>query len=202
MIHRKILIFLFLLLSLSTVSAVQINDTTFFSTISNFTIFVDTITLDTQVTTNQTIEFFNLTSRGSNFTNTNATFDAVASFFGLDIGITLRNINTSTDLFTSTTGTQDFNASFTSGQVIITNNKTTPPPTNCTPRDKAILNLIVILFALAIILVPIALLIREGKIVIKNVTLAWVIIVFIGVILGIIFIQIIADSIVDFCGQI
>lgn len=99
-------------------SSLTITDTTFFSSISNFTIFVDSITLDEQITTNQTIEFFNLTSEGSNFTNTNATFDARADFFGLDIGLTIRNINTSTNLFTSASGSQAFNATFTSGQVL------------------------------------------------------------------------------------
>lgn len=58
----------------------------------------------------------------------NDTFDARADFIGLDLGFTIRNINTSTDLFTSNTGFQDFNATFTSGQTITIQFGSTPTP--------------------------------------------------------------------------
>ena len=72
--------------------------------------------------TNETIEFHNLTSIGSNFTNTNATYNARADFYGLDIGLTIRNINITTDLFTSVSGSQNYNATFSSGQILRINN--------------------------------------------------------------------------------
>ncbi len=71
-----------------------------------------------------------MTSLGTNFTNTNLTFDAVASFFGLQIGHTITNVNTSDDLFNSTTTNQNFNATFTTGQVIITILTPSSPPTS------------------------------------------------------------------------
>ncbi len=114
--------FLFLfLISISAASAVQINNTTFFASETNFTILVDFIDLDAVIVSNTSIQFHNLTSIGSNFTNTNATFDARADFIGLDIGLTIRNVNTATDLFTSSISNQDFNATFTSFQVLIIN---------------------------------------------------------------------------------
>ncbi len=99
-------------------SSLTITDTTFFSTITNYTIFVDNMVLENVTVTNLTIEFFAISSVGSNLTNTNATFDAVANFFDLPIDFTIRNVNTSTDLFTSSLGSEDFNATFTPGQTI------------------------------------------------------------------------------------
>lgn len=109
---------LLVLTILPYVSGLSINDTTFFSSETNYTIFVDNIILDQVTVENITIEFFNLTSLGSNFINTNATYDAVANFIGLDISLTILNVNTSVNLFTSTLGNQNFNATFTSGQVL------------------------------------------------------------------------------------
>ena len=112
-------IFLVLLL-FPLVNALTITDTTYFSSVSNSTIFVDSITLDLVIVTNQSAEFYNLTSVGSNFTNTNATYNARADFYGLNVGLTIRNINTQQDLFTSASGSQNYNATFTPGQVIRT----------------------------------------------------------------------------------
>ncbi len=125
---KKKLIFLLplLLIIIPSVSALTITNTTFFASDNNFTILVDSIILDQVTVSNSSIEFFNLTSIGSNFTNTNATFDARADFLGLDIGLVVRNVNTATDLFTSTSGSQNFNATFTSGQVITINGGATP----------------------------------------------------------------------------
>ena len=69
---KKYFVFLFLILTISSVSSLQINDTIFFASETNFTIFVDSITLDQVTVTNQSITFINLTSVGSNFTNINA----------------------------------------------------------------------------------------------------------------------------------
>ncbi len=112
------LLILVALIVLPTVSALTITDTTFFASETNSTIFVDSIVLDQVIVTNQTIEFFGLVSSGSNFTNTNATFNASASFFDLGLNLTIRNVNTSIDLFTSSLSVQNFNVTFTSGQVI------------------------------------------------------------------------------------
>lgn len=109
---------LFLLILLPSVSALTINDIIFYSSVSNYTIHVDSATLDNVTVTNLTIEFYNVSSVGSNFTNVNATYDARADFYGLDVGLVIRNINTSTDLFVSSVGNQDYSATFSSGQVI------------------------------------------------------------------------------------
>lgn len=114
---------LLVLILLPSIYALTITNTTFHSSVSNYTIFVDSITLNNVTVTNLTIEFYNLTSVGSNFTNVNATYDARADFYGLEEGLTVRNINTSTDLFTSTTITQNYQAAFTPGEVLtITSN--------------------------------------------------------------------------------
>lgn len=113
------LLFLLVLLILPLVSALTVTDTTFHSSVSNYTIYIDSITLDNVTVTNQTIEFYSLTSVGSNFINVNETYDARADFYGLGIGLIVRNINTSTDLFTSVAGSQDYNATFTPGQVLM-----------------------------------------------------------------------------------
>lgn len=95
-----------------------ITDTTFFASETNYTIHVDLMELDQVTVTSTSITFINTTSVGTNLTNSNATFDAVAEFIGLFNTRTLRNINSSTDLFTSSLGSQNFNATFSSGQVI------------------------------------------------------------------------------------
>lgn len=124
---KKYFVFLFLILTISSVSSLQINDTIFFASETNFTIFVDSITLDQVTVTNQSITFINLTSVGSNFTNINATFDARADFIGLALGLAIRNLNTSTDIFLSSVGDQNFNATFLSGHTIRTQLGITPP---------------------------------------------------------------------------
>lgn len=119
---KRSLIFLLVvaLLILPSISALTITDTTFFSSVSNYTIFVDRIVLDNVTVTSGSIQFHELNSTGSNFTNTNITFDAVASFFDLQVGLTVKNVNTSTNLFTSTISNQDFNATIIPGQTIQT----------------------------------------------------------------------------------
>lgn len=114
------LLILVTLLVLPLSSALDISDTTFFSTQSNFTIFVDFIRLDNVTVSNTSIIFTNLTSLGSNFINTNATFPATASFIGLDTSLAILNVNTSIRLFTSSPGNQNFNATFISGHTIQT----------------------------------------------------------------------------------
>ncbi len=116
---KRSLLFLlaFALILIPSISALTITDTTFSTSDSNYTILVDSITLDQVIVENDSIQFHNLTSIASNFTNTNATFDSIATFVGLKVGLTVKNINTSAEL-NSTLGNQDFNVTFTAGQIL------------------------------------------------------------------------------------
>lgn len=187
----------FALLILPSVNALTITNTTFFSSESNSTIFVDSITLDNVTTTvNETI-FINLTSIGSNFTNTNTT-NAFANFIGLTVDLTIRNINTSTDLFTSMVGNEDFNVTFSAGQLIrILDFQTSA--SLCSPATRVILNLTVLFFALAIMIIPLSFLFNNGKLSIDS-DPRILLVIFIGIILGVAFTQVIASSVVSACA--
>ncbi len=187
----------FTLLILPSVSAVTITNTTFFSSESNSTIFVDSITLDNATVTANVTQFINLTSVGSNFTNTNATSTAFADFIGLDINLTILNVNTSIELFTSTAGDQDFNASFIAGQVLRI--LAGPTAVLCGLAERAILNLTVIFFAIAVMLIPAFFLFKKGLLSIDT-DPKILITIFVGIILGVVFIQVIANSVVSFCA--
>lgn len=195
---KKYFLFLLFLLVLPSVSALQINDTIFFSSDTNFTIFVDSITLDQVTVTNQTITFINLTSIGSNFTNINATFDARADFIGLTPGLVVRNVNTQTDLFQSKAANQNFNATFTPSQVLIINDKLT---FKCNSAERSTLNLVVLFSALGLLAFVLMLFFSKGKELLqatpKGKTL---VIVFVGIIIAVVFIQIIADQVIFFCA--
>lgn len=109
---------LLILVLLPFFSALQLDDDSFFSSISNSTVLVDSVTLDQVTVTNMSTEFYNVTSVGSNFTNNNATFLAQIDFYGLVIGHMIENVNTSTLLFTSAIGDTNFNATVAIGEVI------------------------------------------------------------------------------------
>lgn len=111
-------VFLLAIALLPFISALQINDTIYFSSVSNSTIYVKSMTLDQVIVTNQSTEFYNLTSLDSNFTNINSTYDAKADFYGLLNGFTLYNVNTSTYLFTSSGTNKNYNATFSSGETL------------------------------------------------------------------------------------
>jgi len=100
------------------VSGVVISDTTLFSSVSNSTIFVDRVVLDNLTVNGSESIFFNVSERGSNLSNVNDTSFARAQFFGLPLGFTLRNVNSSTDLFTSVVGSRDFLAVFVPGVTV------------------------------------------------------------------------------------
>jgi len=188
-------IFLALLL-LPCVNAVTITDTTFSTSISNYTIHVDSITLDNVTVTSTTIEFYNLISLGSNLTNTNDTYNSRADFYGLQTGLIVHNVNTSTDLFISSTGNQNYNAIFTPGQVLrITND----PVYSCTSADRTLLNLTTLFFSILIMALPLGLLIHNGKLSLET-DIKIILIIFIGIILGAIFIREIANEVFAFCG--
>ncbi len=195
----KIPIFFFLALALfllPSINALTINNTTFSTSISNYTIHVDLMELDEVNVTNYTISFYNVTSVGSNLTNINATYNARADFYGLDIGLTIRNINTSTDLFTSESGNQDYNATFTSGQVIrIMSDVTEEETTTCSLLTRTSLRLTVGFFALGILGIVLILIYKREEIDIKL-----LLIIFISIILGVVFIQVIANSVTSLCG--
>ena len=204
-INQKLKIPVFFLLAfalflLPSVSALTIDNTTFHSSISNYTIFVDSMTLSEVNVTNLTISFYDVNSTGTNLTNTNLTYNSRADFYGLAIGLTIRNINTSTDLFTSASGNQDYNATFTTEQVLrITGNITENGDYVCSSADRALLNLTTLFFALLILALPLGILFHNGTLS-TDMNVKKLLIVFIGVILGIIFIQEIANSVFAFCG--
>ncbi len=189
----------FALFLLPSVSALTITDTTFHSSISNYTIFVDSMELDEVNVTNLTISFYNVTSIGTNLTNINLTYDARVDFYGLDIGLTIHNVNASTDLFTSSSGNQDYNATFTPGQVLRITEEPTEPTYECTSADRTLLNLTTLFFAILFLALPLGILFHNGTLS-TDMDVKKLLIVFIGVILGIIFIKEIANSVFAFCG--
>lgn len=193
--NKNYLLIVLLFLSLTSVSALEITDTTFFSSATNFTIFVDSITLDNVTITENKIEFHNLSSIGSKFTNTNATFDARADFIGLNLSLRVRNFNTSENLFLSTLGSQNFNATFISGHTITI---VLFRATACNLAERLILNTTLIFFALAILFIAIALMFRSGKLFL-DLDARKILIVFVGVIIGVVFIAVLGQSIADFC---
>lgn len=110
----KLFLILFLICLVPIGSALQMNDTVLFAPVTNYTIFIDSIMLDQVVVTNTTITLHNVTSTGTNLTNINSTL-AIVEFIGLRQNLTLRNTNTSTNLFTSNFSMEDFNLSLSPG---------------------------------------------------------------------------------------
>ena len=117
---KKKLLFVFLLAIalLPLISSLQINDTIYFSSVSNSTIYVYSITLDQVIVTNQSTEFYNLTSLDSNFTNINATYNARADFYGFPFAYSIHNVNTGTTLFTASETDRNYNSTFSSGEIL------------------------------------------------------------------------------------
>ena len=187
------------LILLPLASATTITDTTFFASDFNYTISVDTITLDEVEVNGDSIRFINLTSAGSLFTNVNLTFDAVANFDGLQTGLTINNVNTSLQLFNSTVGDQSFNATFTTGQVL----QIVATPSDayvCTTGDRAVLTMITLFFALAIMIIPFIFFFKDGSWDFSSVNVNVLIVVFITITLGLIFIQTIASNVEGVCA--
>ena len=154
--------------------------------------------LDQVTITNNSIELYNLTSVGSNFANTGVIYNAVISFFGLDTGLVVRNINTSTDLFISVLGNQDYNATFSPWQILRIMSFLTPVESDCTPMERSILRLVILLFSLAVFLIPVGLLFNNGTLSLDT-NPKRLLLVFIAVIIGVIFVQIIADQVITYC---
>ncbi len=72
------------LLNLFLLSALTIENTTFKTSVQNYTIYVNgSISLDKVIITNSTIEFYNL-SDGGRFDNTNETYVSIVSFYGIN----------------------------------------------------------------------------------------------------------------------
>ncbi len=189
----------FALFLLPSVSALTIDNTTFFSSRSNYTIFVDSMTLSEVNVTNLTISFYDVNSTFSNFTNTNATYDARADFYGLQIGLIIHNVNTSTDLFTSASGNQSYNATFTPLQILrIMGEAEVVEIEICSSLTRNVLNLTIILFALIIVLFPIGILFKNGTLS-SDTDPKTFIGIFVMVIIGVAFIQAIASQIITVC---
>lgn len=189
-------LFLLLFMMLPLVSAVEITDTIFFASETNFTIFVDFISLDEARVIPTAIQFHNLTSIGSNFTNINETFDARADFIGLATGLVVRNINTSEDLFISRVGDQDFNATFTPGQQIRIMRTLTFA---CSSSERSLLSLTILFFALGVLVFTLMFFFVKGKLSL-DIDPKIVVIVFVGLIMGLIFIQVLADGAIAVCS--
>ena len=71
---------------------------------------------------------------------------------------------------------------------------------NCSVSDKAVLNLTVIFLALVIIFLAMFLFFSEGK-VFLNINAKVLIMVFVGIIISVVLLGVIADSVVSFCGS-
>ena len=186
---------LLVLILLPSIYALTVTNTTFHSSVSNYTIHVDSITLDNVTVTNTSITFYNLTSVGSNFTNTNSTYDAVASFVGLDVGLVVRNLNTSINLFTSTIGNQDYNATFTPGQMLRIIIDTSY---QCTTTQRSLYILVIIFSALAILIFAVSLIFYKGQM-LKKVDAKTLITIFVMILIGVVFLQQIANNISTYC---
>ncbi len=196
-----ILLTLSIIFILPSVSALTIDDTTYFASDLNFTIFVDSVTLDQVTVTATSISFVGVTSVASNFTNANATFDARADFIDLELGMIIHNLNTSTDLFTAEAGAVDFNVTFTTGQTIQIQNLTSSADLvySCNSTERGVFNLIVLFLALATVVLTISLMFFKGK-VLLNMNMQQFIMVFVGVTIAIVFIVAVADSINVYCA--
>jgi len=118
MIKKKIFFLIILLVLTPTIFALTISDTTISSSASNYTIWVDTMTMDQLIVRNTSIEFYNFSSVGSNFTNINQTYEAVINFYNLTVGLAVYNVNTSVYLFNSTATNQTWNVTFAVNQTI------------------------------------------------------------------------------------
>lgn len=188
----KYLLILILLLPLT--SSVDISNTTFITNTTNFSVFVDSITLDLANITNESIFLHNVSSLGSNLTNTNPLVTATVDFIGLNLGFGIRNLNTSTTLFKSRIGSQDFGAIFIPDHTIQIIQGIV-----CTARDKAVLNLMLLFFALAIIILTFLFFFHKGDLKF-NVNTKMIVIIFIGIIMGIVFFQVLGESVFNFCG--
>lgn len=191
-----LLAFAFILLPFS--SSVTITDTTFTTNNTEFTIFVNTITLDQAVITGESITFENVTSSNTTITNTNSTVTSIVNFIGLTPGLTLFNVNTSTDIFRSTAGLQDFNITLLPFINIQINSL---PQNNCSQTTRQLLNVTLLFLALAILLIPLAMLYIKGKLDITRITSSPVkmIMVFMGVVIGIALLTSVADLITVMC---
>ncbi len=120
----------------------------------------------------------------------------MASFIGLDVGLTIFNVNTSANLFRSSIGNQNIDITFSPGIVIRTIIEITGP-TSCSGQVRNILTLVLIIMALAVLVFTISLFFFKGKILKVNGKM--LILIFIGIILAIVFIETIANSNAAFC---
>lgn len=110
-------------------------------------------------------------------------------------GLGIRNANTSETLFISRTFFNDFTATFSPAETIITFQGIV-----CTLAERSVLNLTVLFFTLAVLFIPFLFFYKKGKIDLLSTNPKIIIIIFVGVILGIVFSQVIAESIFSFCG--
>ena len=141
------------------------------------------------------ITFNNLTSLDSEFTNTNATSNATANFVGLGIDLIIRNVNTSVDLFTSVALNQNFNATFTPGQVL----RIVGVTASCDPAVKSLLTVAILLFVLGIIGLPLFMIINRG-VLIENLSPKKMAQIFAALMVGISLLVLSVNGIKALCG--
>lgn len=198
MVKSKLLVFLFALVFLtSLVSAVTVINTTHYSSGSGSTIFVDRVVLDEVVVTATETTYENVTSSGSNFTNTNATTTALANFINLPFNTSILNKNTGVELFIATLTDRSANVTWDPGQTI-TLLRQPILQSLCTAGTKNLLGLVVLFGALALAIFTLALLFMNGDLKGK-ITPAIIITVFIGIIIGVVLLRQSADDITTLC---
>jgi len=183
MANLKLLVFAFTLIFLiSFVSAVTIINTTHYSSSSGSTIFVDRVVLDEVVVDTIQTTYENVTTSGSNFTNTNASTTARANFIGLPFNFTVFNKDTGQELFISTLLTMNGNVTWDPSQTI-TLLRQPIVDSLCTTSTKNVMGLVVLFGSLALAVFTLLIFFMNGKAKIEvNATV--VIVIFIGIVIG------------------
>ena len=106
----------------------------------------------------------------------------------------IRNLNTSRILFTSTASDQDHNARFTPGQRL----KIVNPDFQCNSQQKPIFILIIIFGAIAVFIFTVSLIFSKGQL-IRDIDAKKLITIFVIILIGVVFLDQIANNISSFC---
>ena len=154
--------------------------------------------LDLTNITEREIEFYNLTSVGSRFLDVNETYNASLDFYGLAPGLVIRNINLSTDLFESTFIIQNYEANFSSLQILKIMGELTRV---CSSLERNSLYIALGLLAIAIFLIAASMIFGEDseyddpQTITKKVVPAAIVLI-----VAVVAIKIIADNITAYCA--
>ncbi len=118
----------------------------------------------------------------------------MANFVNLQIPLAILNLNTNNLLFTSRVGSQAFNASFTAGQII-----KIIEGFACNSGERGVFVGILIFSALALLVLTLMIFIKSGSVNL-DVTSKIIIMVFVGLIIGVVFLGEVANTIDVFCS--